>query len=61
MSRRRRATDARLVVLGPWRRVVARGEAILAKHLMRPHVLLALYFTIFLNQLDKLRSYTPSG
>ncbi len=37
-----------------WRNIVA-------KHLTRPPPFLVLYFTIFLNQLDILESYTENG
>jgi hypothetical protein len=36
-------------------------RSILAKQLIEARVLLALYFTIFLNQLDNLSFYTPNG
>jgi hypothetical protein len=39
----------------------ATPQDILAKDLIESRIILALYFTIFLNQLDNLLPYTPSG
>jgi hypothetical protein len=36
-------------------------QDILAKDLIESRIILALYFTIFLNQLDNLLPYTPNG
>jgi hypothetical protein len=50
----RRASDPRITGHATSSGVVAGGRSILAKHLTGSGVLLALYFTIFLNQLDNL-------